>query len=220
MQIEPGDDDELPSGFVGGQHQVIWTLPYASETNPIEQIWARGKEHVRVVADANSTPATVRAALIDCFLGSAHAGAEGCTPAFCQRLICHTRAVLDRWVAESPRLSALIPGATKDLAALTADVRAAYGPVARAHRRLRRGKGDCAADGDATDDDSDSGGGSGSDSEEEEGDVAGCGGVVVEPPEEELPAPAPPAPALPAGRPASAGPLKFGPVPPPRLLRK
>ncbi len=193
---------------------MIWTIPYASETNPIEQVWARGKEHVRAVADAHSTPATVRATLIDGFIGSSSAGAEGCTAEFCERLIGHTRAVLDKWVAELPRLCGLIPGAQKDLASVTPAVRAAYGPIARAHRRLRRGKGG-AAHGDATDDDDSS---SGSDSDEKDGDVSGGVGVVVEPPDEQA---APSAgPALPAALPGGAAPLKFGPMPPPGHLRK
>lgn len=171
VQIAPGTDPELPKGFPAGLHSVVWTLPYASETNPIELVWARGKEHARATSHAGSTPATVRAALITGLIGNGDAVA-GCTPAFCDKLITHTRKCLDQWVEASPRLSALLADSkAKGITGLTGAVRAAYGPVARAHRAVRGKSGG----GDATDDDSDD------HDDDNSGDTEDGGGVVVPP---------------------------------------
>lgn len=170
VQIKPGADPELPKGFPPGLHSVVWTLPYASETNPIEHVWSRGKEHVRGTSHARSTPTTVRTALITGLIGDG-ASVEGCTPEFCQKLIAHTRSCLDRWVGESKRLTELLADSKeKGVAGLTSAVRSAYGPIARAHRAVR-GKATC---GDATDNDDD-------DDADAGDEVVDGGGVVVPP---------------------------------------
>lgn len=154
-QCSAGDDRDLPNGLPAAQHRVLWTIPYESLSNPIEQVWARAKGHAAAVGSSKSTLTSVADALRDGFYGTA-AGTDGrecagVTTGFAANVIRSNYHFIERLTRESVRLSAI----TTSFAALGAVAVALYGPIARAHRTVRRRKAVAAVAAAAADDDDD-----------------------------------------------------------------
>lgn len=159
-QIEPSTDPLCPAGVPAAHHRVIWSVPYESQWNPIEQVWAAAKGYASARNSGDSTVQSVQELVRKGYYGDGKEWA-GLTADRCTKLIGHTRRECDRWIRLSPALKALFPaGTTANLKELNAVRRAAYGQVATAHRitrSKRRGAVDAENDeeGDVSDDDSD-----------------------------------------------------------------
>lgn len=158
VQITAETDRELKNGLTAGLHKVVWTVPYMSECNPIEIVWAKSKGHAASKNDAKSSVASVKSAMLDGLYGDGQ-GFDGVTAAFCTRIIGHAKAFLKQWIDGSPALCALLAGSrSTDIDSLTAVRRALYGPIVRAHRAVRgRRAADADDDNGSGDDDADDG---------------------------------------------------------------
>jgi hypothetical protein len=157
-QIATNADPLCPAGVAASHHHVIWSVPYESQWNPIEQVWAAAKGYASARNSGDSTVQSVQELVRQGYYGDGKQW-TGLTAERCTKLIGHTRGECDRWIARSPALKALFPaGTTANLKELNAVRRAAYGPIPTAHRitrSKRRGAVDAENDeeGDVSDDD-------------------------------------------------------------------
>ncbi len=125
------------------------------------------KGYTAAQGNAASNSTTVRQCMLDRMHGNG-TDVDGISAGLCDRLICHTKRVLNGWIIESPKLKALVEGiANPTVDDLTAARRAAYGPIAQAARAQRRRRAASAA---AADDD-----GLVDDDEDEDVDPLGVG---------------------------------------------
>ena len=162
QQIKPGSDPLCPNGFRGGLHAVVWTVPYTSACNPIEFVWSIAKGHVAATNGAKTTMKSAKEALQNGLYGVLNV-CGGVTPEFAGKCFANTERLAGQWAAQSAALSAVLPLTPEwqdcvPICELTAARRAAYGPVAAAHRQARQTRKPEAAgadDGDAGDDDGD-----------------------------------------------------------------
>lgn len=129
-----------PNGFRAGLHRCVWTVPYESSFNPIEQCWSATKGYVAANNSADATVQSVQQLARDGYYGDGKEWA-GITAERCKGLIEHTRHECDAWIRNSPKLRALWPStATPTITDLTAARRVQYGAIPRAHRMTRTKK--------------------------------------------------------------------------------
>jgi len=142
---EGGPDHKRSDHFPGKKnfHRIIWSPPYHSDSNPIELIWATAKQYVAKHYAANRSMSQLLELLLKGFYGDGTSH-DGVTAASCQKAIGHMEKVLNDWIRDQPRLSALFPTklspGKRTVRSLNATRRAAYGPVVAPHRTVRRKK--------------------------------------------------------------------------------
>lgn len=111
------------------------------------------KGYAAAQSSAASNTTTVRQCMLDRMHGNGN-DVDGISGELCERLISHTKRVLNGWILESPKLKALVEGISNPTVDdLTPARRAAYGPIPRAARAQRRRRAGSSASATADDDD-------------------------------------------------------------------
>lgn len=111
----------------GSVHTVLYTVPYMSESQPVERVWAVMKHFVAKKHHRGRTAQQLRVDIIDGFYGTDDGTHSGVTAQHCQRFIEHAKKEVNGWISADPFLTALFP---RDIAptvdALTASIADAY----------------------------------------------------------------------------------------------
>lgn len=111
----------------GDVHQVLFTVPYMSETQPMEKVWAKVKNYVASVHKRGRTTDELRADVITGFYGSADCRQKPVTAGDCQKFIGHAKKEVDGWIRADAALRDLFPaGVEPGVDTLSAAVSAAY----------------------------------------------------------------------------------------------
>ena len=76
-----------------GGHELLWTPPYESDTQPIELYWAMAKSAVARTITGSRSADKMRAAVDDAMLAV--------TPEECRRLISHVQRWIDDWLSDA-----------------------------------------------------------------------------------------------------------------------
>ena len=93
-------------------HQLIFTPPYESESQPIEKLWGKAKAYVARVHRIGRTPTEVRNDIVTGLYGGTDF--SGVTREDCASYVQHAKGTATAWVGGTAALRAAYRAETKD----------------------------------------------------------------------------------------------------------
>ena len=90
-------------------HGVLFTVPYQSESQPIEKVWAVMKQYVAAQNRRGRTSEQLRRDVLSGFYGTSDGRHAGVTAELCQKFIGHSKKEVTRWICADPLLRGLFP---------------------------------------------------------------------------------------------------------------